>query len=246
MNKNLNWAFLLGFMVISMSGCYFSDDDDGGVFRCERGEGEVITETLDLPFFDAIHLSTDIDVYLKQGPDQNVTVEGQGNLIDLLELDVQNDTWDIEFDRCTRNTDDFKVFITIPDIRAVKVSGSGNVVGENEFNGEEIELRVSGSGDLDLALDVDYINSKISGSGRISLEGAADEFYLKISGSGDYNAFDLVTNTGEVAISGSGDVDVTVEEYLKIRITGSGDLSYRGFPALDVSISGSGDVINAN
>ncbi len=240
------WLFLMAFTVVSLSGCYFGDDDDGGIFRCEGGDGEVITRIIDLPNFDAIHLSSSVYVYLRQGPTQKVEVEGQENIIELLELDVQNDTWDIEFDRCIRDYKDFKVYITIPEITSVKVSGSGHVIGENEWTGDDLTLRVSGSGEMDLALDVDNLDSKISGSGRMRLEGTTDDFYLKISGSGDYNAFDLEALEGEVNISGSGDVDVRVVDYLKVKISGSGDLRYKGFPALDVNITGSGDVTNAN
>ena len=155
MTQNFKWLLMLAVVSLSWSGCYFSDDDDGGFFRCEDGVGEVITEVVNLPTFTGIKLSSHVDVYLKQGPDQLVEVQGQENIIDLLELDVQNGIWDIEFDRCIRDSRDFKIFITLPLIDYVAVSGSGKVYGENEWSGEEITLRVSGSGDLDLAMTME-------------------------------------------------------------------------------------------
>ena len=152
MNQNLNWVFLLAFLMIGSSGCYFGDDDDGGFLRCERGDGDTVTEEFDLSNFDGIQLTTDAEVFLTQGSEQRVTVEGPENLVDLLELDVQGDTWEIEFDRCVRDADEVKIFITIPEIRLIQVSGSGKVFGENRFNGENLDLRISGSGDMDLAL----------------------------------------------------------------------------------------------
>lgn len=240
--------YLLFALAISLlgTGCYFNDDDGGGVFSCERGSGEIITEIVDVPTFTGIQLNNSVDVYLRQGTSQKVEIEGQENLIELLELDVQNKTWDIEFDRCVRNLDDFKIFITSPLIDFVGVSGSGKVYSENQLEGEDLTLRVSGSGDIDLSMLMQNLDAKISGSGKMKLEGFSEEFYLKISASGDYDAFDLETERGEVIINGSGDVDVFVNERLDVTINGSGDLRYKGFPLLDIEINGSGDIINAN
>ena len=174
MNQNLNWVFLLAFLMIGSSGCYFGDDDDGGFLRCERGDGDTVTEEFDLSNFDGIQLTTDAEVFLTQGSEQRVTVEGPENLVDLLELDVQGDTWEIEFDRCVRDADEVKIFITIPEIRLIQVSGSGKVFGENRFNGENLDLRISGSGDMDLALDYVELDATISGSGRMLMEGAVE------------------------------------------------------------------------
>lgn len=239
------------FLVVAIStcsvGCYFADDDDGGGFlNCENGEGNVVTQILDVPEFTGIQLNNSIDVYLQQGLEQKVEMEAQENIIDLLELDVQDDIWDIEFDRCIRDHKDIKLYITAPLIDFIGVSGSGQVYGENQLEGEDLELKIVGSGDIDLAVLVQKIDARISGSGNIDLEGLAEEFEVKITASGDYNAFDLETQKGEITINASGDAEVLVNETLDITINGSGDVDYKGYPLLDIEINGSGDVNNAN
>ncbi len=244
MNK-LNWIFLLLATVFVAGGCYFDDDDDG-FLDCESGEGSIVTQELNLNDFNSLELNIDAEVRLTQGNPQRVVVEGQRNIIDLLEIDVRNDNWDIEFDRCVRRSEDLKIFITIPDIKTLQVGGSGLIFGENTFVGDDLILRISGSGDIDLAVDVEDIDSRISGSGKVRLEGITEDFEFKISGSGDYRTFDLESKRGEVDISGSGDAEVRVEDLLDVDISGSGDVKYKGRPILNVNISGSGRVIDAN
>ncbi|MFT5169067.1 MAG: hypothetical protein ACI8P3_004315 [Saprospiraceae bacterium] len=240
-----NYLFLLVSLIFLLdSGCGLNDDE--GIFGCMDGEGETITEELVLADFSKIKLKTSADVYLTQGDVQKVEVKGQQNIIHQLDLDVNGETWEIEFDDCVRNYDDLKIYITIPEIKELNISGSGMIYGENDLEVGDFRLRISGSGDIDLVLDAGDIDSKITGSGRIKLEGSSTRFQLQISGSGDYRAFDLDTEDGGIKITGSGDAEVSVSDELDIEISGSGDIYYKGNPALREDITGSGDVIDAN
>jgi hypothetical protein len=186
------------------------------------------------------------DVYITQGPVFEVRVEGQANVIEELELDVRNRFWEIEFDRCIRNMDGFRIYITMPDIRELRISGSGEIYGENVFITDDLDLRISGSGNMDLALDADDINAFVIGSGDLRLEGLADDLVLRISGSGDLYGFDFECNSADIEIVSSGDAEVFVNSRLDVRISGSGDVFYKGNPSIDQRTSGSGRVIDAN
>ena len=139
-----------------------------------------------------------------------------------------------------------KIFITIPEIRELTIAGSGEIFGENVFLVEDAELRISGSGNMDLAMEGDDFEVAITGSGNIKLEGLADELDIKITGSGDIAAFKLDALRARIEITGSGNAEVQVQDELDVKISGSGDVRYKGTPSLDINISGSGRVVDAN
>ena len=232
-------------LIVSCASCVIVGDGTG-IGRCVRGTGDMVTQTLDLDDFSEINLDIAADVFLTQGDEQEVVVEGKQNIIDELNLNVSSGEWDISGDRCFRNVGNMKIFITIPNIEAISIHGSGDIRSENTIVSDYLDLNISGSGDLDLAVDSESINCHVSGSGNVYLDGATSDFDYKMSGSGDLNAFDMEAQTMSIKISGSGDADVRVSEYLKIRIAGSGDIHYKGHPELDINISGSGHVIDAN
>lgn len=232
--------------VFSVSSCFIDIDDDGTDSTCLRGSGPIVSEEMELNRIDGINLKLPGTVYLRQGDVQKVVVEGQSNIVDYLERTVKGGMWEIEVDRCVRNMEELRIFITLPQIATVRISGSGKVIGETMLVADDIDLGISGSGDISLALMADDINSGISGSGNLILEGEADEIRFLVSGSGDLQAFKLKARKGEVEISGSGDVEVYATEQLDILITGSGDVLYHGNPSLNVAISGSGEVVDAN
>lgn len=241
--KNYLILFTLLFSVFTVPSCDF--DDDGPFWDCEKGEGPEVEVTLDMPEFTGVKLEGDTKVFITQGNDFEVVAKGEGNIIDLLELDVQNDTWEIEFDRCVRNYD-LEIFITMPEIKYLSVSGSGEIRGENFFTTQDVVLRISGSGDICLGLIAENIDGKISGSGKMELEGESENLNFGISGSGDLHSFDLETQKADINISGSGNASVNVLEILDVRISGSGNVYFKGNPVVNANISGSGDVVDAN
>jgi hypothetical protein len=230
------------FCFLCMTGLLLTGCFDE-VFNCKEGNGNIVTRDLDVKGFDGVKLRISADVTITQGEEFRVEVEGEENIIRELELDVRKGVWDIEFDRCVRRHRQLDIFITMPDIRELGISGSGSITGTNVITFQDIDLSISGSGRMDLALDGRSVDSYISGSGNMYLEGIIDDFDHNTSGSGDVKAFDLETRKADINISGSGDVEITVTEYLDVKISGSGDVFYRGNPEVDAKISGSGRVV---
>lgn len=235
-----------GLLLALLCNSCLIDLDDDLIGNCINGNGPVISEELFVSPFDGIELQLSASVSIRQGPTQRITVEGSSDVIDRLDLRVRNGILFIDLDRCIRNLRDLRFFITIPSITYLSIAGSGEIVSENFLLVDDIELFISGSGDMDLGLEADEVFASISGAGTILLEGVANDTDLEISGSGDYLTFGLETLTSSVRIRGSGSAEVLVREALFVNISGSGDVLYRGLPILDVNISGSGAVINAN
>jgi hypothetical protein len=257
------FATLAGLAVIlTTSACFFDDDHFG---PCENGQGERVTRELNLPDFTAIDLRIDAQVYIEQGDEQFVEVRAQRNIIDLLNRDVRDGEWEIEFDQCAFDFSTVEIWITVKDLDRVGNSASGDIEGLSLFNLSTLDVFVSGSGDISLtvdAFDLDIRNSgsgdieidvqasdvsaRISGSGDVELYGFTDDLSVTVSGSGDFEGFGLEAQTADLTISGSGFIECWVTDYLDVFISGSGNVYYKGFPAIDVNITGSGDLINAN
>lgn len=207
-----------------------------------KGEGPVVKKTLQLADFTGFSLHTSGNVILKRGP-QSVVVESHQNIIDNMELDVDDKIWKIKFDKNVRGYKELNIYITIPELTRAYISGSGDIVSEDKFVSRgEVQVGISGSGDIKLDLDANKVMSKISGSGDISLRGKATDLEVKISGSGDVRAYDMEVENCNVSISGSGDVQVHANEELMVRTSGSGDVYYTGRPRVNSRTSGSGHV----
>jgi hypothetical protein len=213
---------------------------------CKNGRGSRITQHIGLNDFDGVSLGLDATVWIAQGSESDITINAQENILDELDLRVRNNTLFITTDRCIWDHSPIEIFITIPEVKHLILSGAGQIVGENKFTSENIEILVSGSGSIALSLESGRVESTITGSGDLMLEGTANVASHRISGSGNLRAFDLKSTTAEIIVSGSGRAQVWVTNYLAVNISGSGQVFYHGTPTMDLNISGSGKVVDAN
>ncbi|MBM3435033.1 MAG: DUF2807 domain-containing protein [Bacteroidetes bacterium] len=213
-----------------------------------RGDGPIVRQYYTLPDISGIALSIDANVHLVHGDTQEVYIEGQQNIIDNIEKYVDTDGfWYITYDRNVRDHAGVNIYLTTSMVDYIHVSGSGSVSCQNIFpDTVNVDLNISGSGNISMILNAEVLRSTISGSGEINVSGSAYEHQIHISGSGNIKAFDLPTYITYVNISGSGYTEVNVENLLDVHISGSGDVYYVGNPTINSDISGSGSIHNSN
>lgn len=214
-----------------------------GFGRSNNGSGQLERETRELDSFESIRLQCSIDVHVIIGSKQSVVVVADDNLLKYIETDVdRRGTLWIDSDESFDSRFDLVVEITVPSLKQLRISGSGDVIIE-EMQQEFFDIHVSGSGDITMIGDVEELDISISGSGDIELEGEGKQANIRISGSGDIDARDFIVEEVEVRINGSGDVEVYATEYFDGSISGSGDITVYGSPKhMSRDISGSGDI----
>lgn len=216
------------------------------------GSQQIIAQTSqkrNVSAFTEISLKIDANVHLKQGDLQSVEVKGAESTLNRLITDVKDRTLVIKYPSDTWfsnwNPGKVDIYVTMPQIDDLTVSGSGSIVSEERIESRILSLLVSGSGNLKITdLKAEKVTVTLSGSGNVHLsgEGSADEFKVSISGSGNVKAFDLPANKVDVKISGSGNCHVTANKNLVAKLAGSGNVIYRGDPLVDTTILGSGNV----
>lgn len=202
----------------------------------------------DVPSFSKIALRIGALVHVEIGEKQSIEIVAKPSTLEDIITEVKNRTLHIKFPNnyAIKRIDPGKIeiFITVPEIDALTVSGSGDILVE-KLKTRILDLTVSGSGDINIdKLSVERVSTAISGSGGINIDsgGVADEFSASISGSGNVKAGGFEAKDVTVKISGSGNCSVTSNGSVKARIAGSGNVYYGGNPSIDSSVAGSGKV----
>ncbi len=216
------------------------------VFPFNSRAGEEVSEIRDVGAFHSVEFKGRGEVYLSQGGDVELRLEGDEELLKNYQttvadgkLIIKNDSWLKSLRRKP-----ITVYITMPKISQLSAAGSGSIFTESTINSDSLTLRLDGSGNIELDVQAQEVESSIHGSGEIRLRGTADRLQHTQAGSGDLNGFDLETVTSVVKISGSGNCKLLVLERLDVLISGSGKVFYRGEPKeVNQEISGSGKVI---
>ena len=189
-------------------------------------------------------------LYLKQGSPQKVELEGDRDVLEEVETEVsggrlrigKEEKWfDWKF-----NDEKITVYITVPNIDAVSVSGSGDIIGQTKIKTNDMNLNVSGSGSLSLEVEASGdVEADVSGSGNMDLKGHFRSFESDVSGSGRVVLSVNIDDTADFGISGSGKILASgFADMVKTRISGSGKVLAADLQTnrCDIRISGSGDV----
>lgn len=217
------------------------------VLLLTSGAAAATRETRSLAAFSEISLGGSPTVILRQGSPQKVEVEGDPTDLARLETVVEGSRLRIRRKPENFRGNDFQgkvtVYITIPDVNALSVGGSGTIKAVTDIQSHHLKLSVSGSGDISLPdMQADALDSSVAGSGTISIAGICPQHNLSVSGSGDVKAAKLRSEVCSVRISGSGSAYLQATKTLDARIAGSGDVYVTGNPRVSSSTAGSGRV----
>jgi len=130
------------------------------------------------------------------------------------------------------------------DLRRISNTGSGDLDIEGEL-GALRSVSNTGSGAASArGIDVDEIEVNLTGSGDVKLAGDATELDLSATGSGSARAAQLIAHDATVQLTGSGSAEIHASGCLDVTIMGSGDVVVTGDPRVcHYSSTGSGDIV---
>lgn len=195
-------------------------------------------------YFDGVDVPANVTVILTQGSTRDIIVEADNNTLFHVATYVRKNT--LIIDKTGGWSSPVKVYVQVPDLTYIGTSGSGEVYGETVWDVRNIDLRVNGSGCIDMEINARDIDARVTGSGKIFLEGGSRQVYYEVSGSGFVQGFKLRANRGIVSMLGSGSCELTALDVLDVDISGSGAVYFRGYPSVKARITGNGDLFDAN
>lgn len=228
------YTLLIASCIVGLAACEL---EDNGIQEIEL--------TLDTLPFDRIRLESSSDIRIIQSDNFRVVVRGRERDVNDVDVRVVGDQLTIE--EHGNHPDGFLIQVYVPEISRLECLGSSLIYGESNFTqNRNLDITLSGSGELDFAVFTDDLDLELTGSGYVYLEGEVQTLDADITGSGWLRSFTLESELTDVRIDGSGSAEVNVSDDLDVFIHGSGNVYYKGHPSINAEITGSGSVIDAN
>lgn len=213
--------------VILLQSCIQIDFDGNGWSNGISGNGDVTTETIDVDGFTGVQAGSSIDVRISQG-DFNVEVVADENLQEYISVDLRDDMLVIGAERNIRRAESKMVYVSLPELRKLKVSSSGDMEAESDFECEDLYINISSSGDLKMGVEAESITINVSSSGDCRIWGRTGSLNASLSSSGDLRASDLEADYVKVRASSSSNASVWANEEADMGASSSGNIYYKG------------------
>lgn len=211
---------------------------------CIKRTGEIITEIRDVPAFKQIYVEQDVNVFITQDAISEVKVEAGKNIEPLIETVVESEILIIRnHNRCNwarKYNQPLNVYIKTPGLRYIHSNGSGNIKSLNTITKDSFDVRIEGSGNIELTINNSQIISHIYGLGDLTLHGNTINHLCSIGGSSFLYASDLNTSYTWIQSFTLGESYVRTSGFIIYRIDDKGDIYCSGNPASIQKISNDG------
>lgn len=197
---------------------------------------DYVTEDRLIKGFEEVEVVGSPNVYYTQADSFSVRVKGPDNFVDNILTEKNGKTltvrnkgkWGV-VNISFSDEDELAVYVTSPDLVAVRVNGSGDFI----------------SNDL---IDTDNMNITLRGSGDINIDKLlCDRCDVELIGSGDIDLPEVETKETSAVLVGSGDIKMGLSKVADTRLSlkGSGDIKVdfsEGCRSVDCTVNGSGDI----
>lgn len=210
-----------------------------------KGNGVQTTITRTTESYDKISTGDSFNVELVSGKEGTITIKGDENIISHVVTEIIGNELKVYFekDRSYNYKQDITITIPFEEISEIWFTGSGNLITKDVINAKDFDVKMTGSGNCELEINAKKVDAKFTGSGNLKLSGLTSELEAKTAGSGNLNCIKLTSENANVAVAGSGSLEVNCTNNLIAKVAGSGNIQYKGKPkSIDSNVAGSGDI----
>lgn len=240
--------------------------------RIIRGDGNIVTETIEISDYKKISLAGSVKVnYTQSESNPYLEVSLDKNIFEMFEFVVEGDEHlyirpKKEFRRhISFRPTEFNIRTNSTLLEKVEAAGNVEFNVNSTLSADKIKFDLAGSGKINLnervtvkSLSASIAGSatlnapevfcndfkgEVAGSGTMNIGGSTESAKFNIAGSGDVRAFEFHIDELKCDIAGSGDIEAYVNNSININVAGSGKVRYKGNPTdITRSIVGSGSI----
>ena len=214
-----------------------------------KGNGIITTKTHTTSDYHKVNVVGSMDVILEKGTEGTIRVTTDENIHQYVIIESNKGVLNIKIKNNVNINTRKSIHIKVPftSLDNVYLTGSGYVLTNDQIKSDQFEAKITGSGEMNLDLDVNRVDAKVIGSGDLKIIGTATDLKIKVTGSGDFDGGSLIAQNVEANVTGSGKAVVVAKSSIEARVIGSGYIEYLGTPsASDNKVIGSGDIEGEN
>ena len=213
-----------------------------------RGSGNEVTITPGTSGFDSLDIGHTFEVDIIQSETYNLVITVDDNIEQYLVIDEREGTLvlGLEDNRSYTNVT-LRAQISMPELRALELSGASEAEFSRFESSDPFDLRVSGASEAMGDIEAGDVTIKVSGASEVHLHGEGQDLLLEVSGASHVDLEEFTVQDAALAISGASEVIVNVNGDLNVSASGASDGTYVGSPRLgDIETSGASSINIAN
>ncbi len=228
-----HYISILFLFLTTLNSCLF-------VGPSVKGNGEIKETVREVEPFNAVYVTSGMNVYLIHGDRQQVRVVADANLHELIETKVENGTLEIKTLAGIWKAREKKVLVTAPGLQEITGTAGSNIYTDSLIKTSQIKIRGSAGSNLHLKLEGEQADISASAGANIFLDGSVRDILVRVSSGANIKAGGLQVQRSDAKASSGGSMWLSVNEELTANASSGGTIFYSGSPAQITKNSSSG------
>ena len=196
--------------------------------------------------FTGIKVSTGIDLFIRQGSTNAITVEADENLHDLIITEVKEGILKIYTDKNIWKSKARKVYVTIENLTLLKASSGSNVKSESVINTNEIYIDASSGASIDIEVVAKSAVTEASSGSDVKIKGTTINHTARASSGSSINAYKLKSTNANASASSGASIHIYASKNMDAKASSGGAIDYTGNPTSIHKEASSGGSISIN
>ena len=196
--------------------------------------------------FTGIKVSTGIDLFIRQGSTNAITVEADENLHDLIITEVKEGILKIYTDKNIWKSKARKVYVTIENLTLLKASSGSNVKSESVINTNEIYIDASSGASIDIEVVAKSAVTEASSGSDVKIKGTTINHTARASSGSSINAYKLKSTNANASASSGASINIYASKNMDAKASSGGAIDYTGNPTIINKEASSGGSISIN
>tara|TARA_B110000858_G_scaffold105653_1_gene120872 strand:+ start:9869 stop:10594 length:726 start_codon:yes stop_codon:yes gene_type:complete len=196
--------------------------------------------------FTGIKVSTGIDLFIRQGSTNAITVEADENLHDLIITEVKEGILKIYTDKNIWKSKARKVYVTIENLTLLKASSGSNVKSESVINTNEIYIDASSGASIDIEVVAKSAVTEASSGSDVKIKGTTINHTARASSGSSINAYKLKSTNANASASSGASINIYASKNMDAKASSGGAIDYTGNPTRINKEASSGGSISIN
>lgn len=216
--------FLLAVLILPAQACI--NEPFNGL------SDDLVTQTRDVSGFHELEINGGYKVTIVPGETDELQITAPDQYIDDVISEVTQGRLTIRTREGVeiRNSEGFEIALTFAHLDYLEINGAAELKCPVKLATNSMDVVINGAADITLDVDLQRMQMEVNGAADLSLKGKATEANFMLAGASNLDAEDLETRKMKIDMSGAGNAEVFVTNFLDATVSGVGNIRYKGDP----------------
>ncbi len=179
----------------------------------------------DVKSFNAISVSSALDIYISQGGEESLAVSGSN-----IRSEVNNGTLKIwmEGNKWNKSKQNLNVYISFKELDKLGISGACNVYFVDQIKSDNLRIDMSGASNLKGSVSINKLVILLSGASDVKLSGNSNTVQINASGASSLKGFEFEAEHCKAIVSGACDIKLSVNKEITGTASGASSVHLKG------------------